>query len=171
MRHLDLEAKTPLYTQFTEMTAGLQHIRAFGWQSNFLTHSLKLLDHSQKPYYYMFCIQRWLHLALDFFVLFIALALVTFALNLKHTTSQGAIGLALLNVVTFSEALTALFESWIEVETSLGALARLRTFINTTPVEKNASEIQDLPQDWPAHGAIEFGSVSARYKLVPLQFV
>ena len=77
MRYLDLEAKAPLYTQFSEMTAGLQHIRAFGWQSDTLTHSLKLLDYSQRPYYYLYCIQRWLTLVLDMCVLVIATTLIT----------------------------------------------------------------------------------------------
>ncbi|KAI1878317.1 uncharacterized protein JN550_000499 [Neoarthrinium moseri] len=51
MRHLDLEAKSPLYTQFSETAAGVQHIRAFSWQSETLSESFGLLDFSQKPYY------------------------------------------------------------------------------------------------------------------------
>ena len=32
LRFLDLEAKAPLYTQFTETLDGLHTIRAFGWE-------------------------------------------------------------------------------------------------------------------------------------------
>ncbi|KAK5996562.1 ABC multidrug transporter B [Cladobotryum mycophilum] len=167
MRHLDLEAKSPLYTQFTEMSSGLQHIRAFGWQSSFTTQSLQLLDYSQKPYYYMFCIQRWLMLVLDMCVLLMAVVLVAFALNFRSTTSQSAIGLALVNIVTFSETLTALINGWIELETSLGAVARLRSFVEKTPVEEGPSDGQKLPlaQNWPHQGKIEFRSVSAKYNV------
>lgn len=141
IRLLDLEAKSHLYTQFTETAAGLQHVRAFGWQSEVLAHSFRLLDYSQKPYYYMFCIQRWLALTLDLSVLAIAVVLVTFGLN--TTTSQSAIGLALVNVMTLSETLSQLINSWIDLETSLGAIARLRTFLDKTPAEEDWLDEQD----------------------------
>lgn len=164
IRLLDLEAKSPLYTQFTETAAGLQHVRAFGWQSEVLAHSFRLLDYSQKPYYYMFCIQRWLALTLDLSVLAIAVVLVTFGLN--TTTSQSAIGLALVNVMTLSETLSQLINSWIDLETSLGAIARLRTFLDKTPAEEDWLDEQDsgLPSSWPGHGKIEVRSMSAKYK-------
>ncbi|EQL02449.1 ABC transporter, transmembrane domain, type 1 [Ophiocordyceps sinensis CO18] len=163
IRLLDLEAKSPLYTQFTETAAGLQHVRAFGWQSENLSVSFRLLDYSQKPYYYMFCIQRWLALTLDLSVLAIAVVLVTFGLN--TTTSQSAIGLALVNVMTLSETLSQLINSWIDLETSLGAIARLRTFLDKTPAEEDWLDEQDsgLPSSWPGHGKIEVRSMSAKY--------
>ncbi|KJZ73712.1 hypothetical protein HIM_06830 [Hirsutella minnesotensis 3608] len=143
IRYLDLEAKSPLYTQFIETAAGLQHIRAFGWQSQEIARSLELLDYSQKPYYYMFCIQRWLELILDLCILVIAVVLVSFALTTG--SSQAAIGLALVNIMTLSEALSQLIKSWIDLETSLGAIARLRTFQlpEKTPVEEDSFCVQD----------------------------
>ncbi|KAM4066385.1 ABC transporter [Hirsutella rhossiliensis] len=164
MRHLDLEAKAPLYTQFTETAAGVQHIRAFGWQADVLAESLRLLDRSQKPHYYMFCIQRWLMLVLDMSVLVLAVVLVALALSFHRTTTQSAIGLALVNVVSFSESLSQLIESWMEMETSLGAIARLRSFLVQTPMEKEPGEgVVELPESWPRHGKLELRSLSATY--------
>ncbi|KND87510.1 Multidrug resistance-associated protein 1 [Tolypocladium ophioglossoides CBS 100239] len=150
MRILDLEAKSPLYTQFTETAAGVQHIRAFSWENECMAHSLTLLDHSQKPYYYMFCIQRWLTVVLDLFVLIIAVVL-------------SAIGLALLNVLNFGSGMSQLVDAWISLETSLGAIARLRTFLVKTPTEQEPSGELELG-NWPQHGRIELRDVSARYK-------
>lgn len=53
MRHLDLEAKSPLYRLFTETAAGITTIRAFGWSKEMSTENLRQLDHSQRPYYMM----------------------------------------------------------------------------------------------------------------------
>lgn len=165
MRLLDLEAKSPLYTQLAETATGVQHIRAFGWQAKTANNSLKLLDYSQKPYYYMFCIQRWLTLVLDICVTVIAIVLVTLALKLTHTTTQSAIGLALLNIVTFSEALSQLLDSWVELETSLGAVTRLKDFIATTPLEPQPKEPRvELPTAWPQQGKIQINNVAAAYK-------
>lgn len=53
MRHLDLEAKSPLYRLFTEAAAGIITIRAFGWEHGLRKEHLQQLDRSQKPYYMM----------------------------------------------------------------------------------------------------------------------
>jgi ATP-binding cassette subfamily C (CFTR/MRP) protein 1 len=53
MRHLDLEAKSPLYRLFTETAAGIITVRAFGWKRDMTNEHMTQLDHSQKPYYMM----------------------------------------------------------------------------------------------------------------------
>lgn len=164
MRHLDLEAKSPLYTQFSETAAGVQHIRAFSWQSEILSQSFKALDVSQKPYYYMFCIQRWLTLVLELSVMVVAIVLVTLALSLPHTTSASAIGLAMVNMIGFGSGMADVMNTWTRLETSLGAIARLRSFLNETPTEKDSNSEIRPPADWPQHGRIEFRDVSAKYK-------
>ncbi|OAA78570.1 ABC transporter, transmembrane domain, type 1 [Akanthomyces lecanii RCEF 1005] len=65
MRHFELDAHTPLYTEFLEISSGLRHIRAFGWEEEFLKESYKLIDTSQKPFYMLYSIQRWLGFVLD----------------------------------------------------------------------------------------------------------
>ncbi|KAK2592795.1 hypothetical protein QQS21_009499 [Conoideocrella luteorostrata] len=161
MRYLDLEAKTPLYTQFTEITSGLSHIRSFGWRARCQAQSLNLLDYSQKPFYYMYCIQRWLGLVTDLCVLGVATILVSIALCVKGTTSQNALGLALLNVMQFGDSTRSVIEFWVSLETSLGAIARLRTFIQETPTERDSSA--DLPAGCLKRGGVELIDVTSTY--------
>ncbi|KAF4432161.1 Canalicular multispecific organic anion transporter 2 [Fusarium acutatum] len=161
MRLLDLEAKTPLYTQFTEITAGLATIRSFGWTNEFLNESFRMLNTSQKPFYLMFCIQRWLELVLDLFVAGMAILLVTIALRIPGTTSEGAIGLAMVNLLGLNLTLTTVIDQWTTLETSLGAIARLKSFISNTPNENKQSEIA-VPDNWPG-GRIVFDRVTASY--------
>ncbi|KAG4281248.1 hypothetical protein FPRO06_10153 [Fusarium proliferatum] len=161
MRLLDLEAKTPLYTQFTEITAGLATIRSFGWTNEFLAESFRMLNTSQKPFYLMFCIQRWLELVLDLFVAGMAILLVTIALRIPGTTSEGAIGLAMVNLLGLNMTLTTVIDQWTTLETSLGAIARLKSFISDTPNENKPGEIE-VPDNWPG-GRIMFDGVTASY--------
>lgn len=49
------------------------------------------------------------------------------------------------------------------LETSLGAIARLRDFEASTPVEAQKDENQDVPPHWPSKGLIEIESVTASY--------
>ncbi|KAM0302416.1 hypothetical protein ACHAPM_004409 [Fusarium culmorum] len=161
MRLLDLEAKTPLYTQFTEITAGLSTVRTFGWSKELLDESFILLNTSQKPFYLMFCIQRWLELVLDLFVAGMAMLLVTIALRIPGTTSEGAIGLSMVNLLGFNLTLTTVIDQWTSLETSLGAIARLKAFIRSTPNENKDAE-KEMPDNWPM-GKIEIEGITASY--------
>lgn len=163
MRHLDLECKTPLYTHFSETAAGLRHIRAFGRTAANFEHGMERLNLSQKPYYTMTCIQRWLSFLLDMFSCAIGTTVSSFAIKFNHTTSAAAIGLAFLNLVWFGLALGYFINAWVGLETSVGALSRLREFLTHTPVEPQVPP-KDLPPNWPDRGTVEFKNVSARYR-------
>src|ERR1700761_6618841 len=95
MRLLDLEYKSPLYQQFTETLEGLETIRAFGWQDYSDREAVRRLNTSQKPYYLLYMIQRWLNLVLDSLVASLAILLVALALCVPSSSSGGAIGVAL----------------------------------------------------------------------------
>ena len=175
MRLLDLEAKSPLFSQFIESLSGLVTIRAFGWASAFEEQNIKLLDISQKPYYLLFCIQRWLELVLDLSVTGLAVVLMVLVVKLRSEIGSGYVGLAILNVITFSQTLSSVIRNWTQVETSVGAVARVRGFVATTANENLPEETEPLPSgtirasnghitSWPFQGAIEFHNVSASYK-------
>ncbi len=89
IRLLDLEAKSPLYSHFIESLSGLVTIRAFGWGPNFQDLNLALLDVSQKPYYLLLCIQRWLALILDLIVAGLAVILMVLVVKLRTDISPG----------------------------------------------------------------------------------
>ncbi|KAI8249166.1 ABC transporter atnG [Colletotrichum sp. SAR 10_77] len=163
LRHIDLEAKSPLFTHFTEVLAGLPTLRAFSWRPAMLRESQTLLNASQRPYYLFFCVQRWLNVVLDLFVAGMALCLVAFALHFNNTTTKGAIGLAMVNIISFNRTLAEFIEMWTMLETSLGAITRLKYFIEHTPREDRECEKDKPPSSWPENGKIEIGSVTAAY--------
>lgn len=165
MRHLDLEYKTPLYTHFAETASGLRHIRALGREADNFERSLELLDVSQKPFYAMSAIQRWLSFYLDMFSCTIGTTVTAFALKFSHTTSAPALGLSFLNLVWFGLALGYFIQAWVGLETSVGALSRLREFLDHTPVEPRVAA-KDLPPHWPENGSLAFKNVTARYRYV-----
>jgi len=163
IRFLDLECKSPLYTHFTETLEGLSTIRAFGWQDQFMKENLKRLDTSQKPYYLLYCIQRWLNLVLLVLVGIMAVAVMALATSLTGTTSAGRLGISLTSVVTFNGILSYLLTFWTMLETSIGAIARLKAFEEGTASENKEQETFIPSNEWPEHGAIEFLDVSASY--------
>ncbi|CDM37008.1 hypothetical protein DTO013E5_7172 [Penicillium roqueforti] len=163
LRFLDLESRSPLYSHFLETLEGLSTLRAFGWQEKFQETNTKLLDTTQRPFYLMYCIQCWLNLVLDLLVAAVGVVVIALAVLLPHMTSAGTIGLALNNVLGFNQALAVLIDSWTQLETSLGAIARLKNLEQTVKPEYQEGEDTIPPDTWPEHGAIELKEISASY--------
>ncbi|CRG89601.1 Multidrug resistance-associated protein 1 [Talaromyces islandicus] len=163
MRLLDLSEKGPLYTQFLDTLGGLAVIRGFGWGSYLQTKNFELVDRSQRPYYLMFIIQRWLTLVLDLITMALAVLVVGLAVGLRENVSAGAIGVSLTQIISFTSYLKQLITTRTSLETTLGAIARLKEFSETTESEENPAAETQAPPEWPATGNVVFSHVSARY--------
>ncbi|KAL5315776.1 hypothetical protein ACEPPN_016647 [Leptodophora sp. 'Broadleaf-Isolate-01'] len=144
LRFLDIEAKAPLYSNFLECLNGLVTIRAFGWGKALEQRNLEILDQSQRPFYQLFLVQRWLVLVLDLVVAAIAVLLMVLVVALRGKLSAGFVGVALLNVILFSQSLKLLLTFWTEVETHIGAIARIKSFTTNAETEDLPSENQAL---------------------------
>ncbi|PTU22530.1 hypothetical protein P175DRAFT_0514599 [Aspergillus ochraceoroseus IBT 24754] len=164
LRFLDLEAKAPLFSHFTDSLSGLVTLRAFGWQHRLQEKHYQLLDRSQRPFYLLYAVQRWLTLTLDLVVAGIAVLLIILVVTLRGKISAGYVGVALLNVIMFSQSIKLLVTSWTNLETHIGSIQRVKSFTETVSSEDLPGENDQVPPDWPAKGHIEFKSVSAEYK-------
>ncbi|KAH0376082.1 putative ABC transporter, partial [Aureobasidium melanogenum] len=163
LRYLDLENKSPLFTHFTETSEGLTTIRAFDWQDEAMSKNNENLDNSQKSYYMLLCAQRWLGLVLDLIVAALAVMVVSLAVELRSTTEAGLLGVALNNILSFSQALSSVIPAWANLETSLGSIARVKSFVSTTPSETNTNETATPPPNWPTCGSIQLCDISVKY--------
>lgn len=162
LRHLDLEAKSPLYTHFLETLHGLATIRSFGWSDAHNEMNHRLVDSSQQPVYLLYMVQRWLQLALELMIAVTAIVLIAVAVQLR-STSTGFIGVALINLMSISQELKMIVINWATLETSLGAIARTKTFSEKTANENLAGETDKPAASWPHTGRVQFNSISASY--------
>jgi ABC-type multidrug transport system fused ATPase/permease subunit len=165
LRHLDLEAKAPVYSLFVETLNGLATIRSFGWQENLRKRNQILLDAAQKPFYLLYCIQRWLQLVLDMLLTVLSILVVVFALKFRSETSGGSTGVALVNVLTCGQHLVLFVQRWTLLETSIGAVSRVRAFSLQTPLETRQDSALEL-STWRPKGSIEIDNISCSYRQV-----
>ncbi|KAH7310266.1 ABC transporter [Rhexocercosporidium sp. MPI-PUGE-AT-0058] len=163
LRLLEIETKAPIFSHFIETLNGLVTIRAFGWTEAYKNKNLRLVDASQKPYYLLLCIQRWLTLVLDLTVAGIAILLIILAVFLRDKINPGLLGIALVQVTNLGLTLAALIMHWTTLETSLGAVARIKSFSEDTPSELLLGEVGTPETQWPARGHLTFEGVSASY--------
>lgn len=162
LRFFDIEAKGPLYTEFIELLNGLPVIRAFDMQEALEQRLATALDASQKPFYLLFCAQRWLGLVLNLVNMGLALILVGVT-TATRGGSGGFLGVALINLMNFGPSLSDLVNVWSTLETSLAAVERVKYFSEETPTESTEEPV-DPPPGWPQAGGIELQDVSLRYR-------
>ena len=192
LRLLDLEAKSPLYTHFIDTMKGLATFRAYGWATStagaaeraagtsekwkasgiIVKDSVavavndQLLDRSQRPAYLLAMIQRWLAFSLNVLVAVMATVVVTLATLVRfgggsHTAFTGA---SLVLLMSFGEEIGYIMSSYTQLETSIGAVSRLKTFSETVKGEghDDGAVVRDLPPHWPT-GHVKLENVSASY--------
>lgn len=121
----------------------------------------RLVDSSQRAAYLLLMIQEWLNLVLNLVVMVIAVVLTTLAVRL-HSNS-GFAGASLYSLMSFGENLSGVVFFYTRLETSIGAIARLKNFNETVTPEDREEEDISLDERWPEHGTVELKGVSARY--------
>lgn len=163
LRLMDLESKSSLYSQFMETISGLATIRAFDWGRASHSKNCGFLDTSQKPYYLLLSVQRWLNFSVDLIIAFIAIILITLAVELRNVVSPGFMGIALLNIMTFNASVKAVLHSWTSLETSIGAINRIKSFSSETGSEERPGASHP-PENWPDKGHLEIKDLTASYK-------
>jgi ATP-binding cassette, subfamily C (CFTR/MRP), member 1 len=94
----------------------------------------------------------------------LAVLVVGLAVAFKAPLTGGQIGVALNAILTISTTLVTLLQSWTQLETSLGAIHRIKTFEETLLPEDKESEDFEPSSDWPNKGGIESHNVVAAYK-------
>lgn len=112
----------------------------------------------------LLCIQRWLTLVLGLTVAGLAILLTTLGVTLRSRLDAGFLGVALVSMMNLGHSLAALITFWTLLETSLGAISRVKTFSEDTPTEK-PREIVDtrILAGWPSQGSVVIENWSAHY--------
>jgi len=92
-----------------------------------------------------------------------AILLITLAVVLRSKLNAGLLGIALVNMMRLGQSLASLISSWTSLETSLGAIARIKDFSEETPCEILEGEDVIPSLEWPAQGSFKFEGVTASY--------
>lgn len=163
VRLFDLEAKSPLFTQFLDLLQGLSTVRAFAWGPRFIERYLDLLDASQRPFYLLYCIQRWLALVLDVMTAVLVTVMMVLVVKLQAQLSPQLVALAFVQVMSFGQSLAHVIQDLTQLETSFGAVARVKTFCTDTESENQPSETAIVPEGWPTHGRVTIDNLVASY--------
>jgi len=108
-------------------------------------------------------VQQWLRIVLDLTIAALAVLVTGLAVRLRSSESIGLTGVALIQLLSFSETLKILIQLWTALETSIGAVARIKQFSEANSSENLPGEDQAPPPNWPSAGDIQINGISASY--------
>ncbi|KAF5649387.1 canalicular multispecific organic anion transporter 1 [Fusarium sp. NRRL 52700] len=151
------------YLKTSQTLSGLATIRAFGTHTQCKSINTERLDYSQGPFYLLYCAQRWLTLVLNLVIGAMAILMMGITIKLRGSTGAGYIGLAFVNLTTFSQSIQSLLTWWTMIEASIGAAHRVQQFEKETAQEDILEQVASPPDSWPKAGLIELKELSASY--------
>ncbi|KIS69488.1 uncharacterized protein UMAG_15032 [Mycosarcoma maydis] len=170
LRRLEMATKSPLYSVFAEtsLPAGLATVRALQRDTALLERNTALLDASQRPYYHLFTVRRWLQVWLLLLTTMTNITLVLLAVVLRNSSHAGVLGVALVQATTLGGALNQAIVNLTEVEIAGVALERVREFSLIEPEERSAAARHPPStaevNETVFQGSISFNKVSASYR-------
>lgn len=157
-------------SHFIDAMQGIATFRAFGWVPSGIARSDQLLDDSQRPMWALQLMQRYLQFVLQVVVAVLAVVVVALATRMRPSSDNadasntGYTGASLVTLMTFGTALANFVRTFTTVETSIGAVSRLKSFGENVRSENLPGENVVPPPVWPVRGNIEITGVSASYE-------
>jgi ATP-binding cassette, subfamily C (CFTR/MRP), member 1 len=79
--------------------------------------------------------------------------------------SIGLTAVSLVQLITFAETIKMLIQWWTSLETSIGAVARIKRFSEETPDENLPGENKPPLANWPLNGEVLVKDATASYGL------
>lgn len=105
--------------------------------------------------------QQWLTLTMNILVALVAVMLVSLATQLG--SSAGNAGAGMITLITLGGTLTSIIVAYTGLETSLGAINRLKSFEEETEMEESLDKVAMPEESWPATGNVQMRNVEASY--------
>lgn len=105
--------------------------------------------------------QQWLMLTMNIIVAFVAVLLIALATQLRSDT--GNVGAGLVTLITLGGTLTTIVVAYTGLETSLGAIGRLKAFGEETEREDSVGDDAIPDEAWPMNGHVDMRNVDASY--------
>ncbi|TIB84058.1 multidrug resistance-associated ABC transporter [Wallemia mellicola] len=160
LRRIESVYKSPVYSLYAETISGVATIRAFG-NGLKMSEMLEKIDNSNKPWYWLWTLSRWLSGRFNFFssCLIGCTALVIVA---KGNISASKAGFALAFAMTVSQNLILAVRRLTSLEQSMVALERVKEY-SELPSEADEYVEPRPPATWPDVGEVQFENFNLAY--------
>lgn len=163
LRDMANTAKSNIQVNTKEVSTGLEHIRAMGWQDMYLQRGFTLLDDSQRVANAGFQLRSWLTTYIYLITSVMMIFATISAVLLKGRTSPAGVGSAFLIGLWSASELKSFFRQYSRLDEAVSATANVRAFITESPRESD-NVMANVTRTWPERGEIVLESVNATYR-------
>lgn len=107
----------------------------------------------------------WLTCVLDLVVAGLAVTVMGIAVAYRQKANAAAVGVALVNIISLGSTIESVVTEYTQLETSIGAVARIQDFVETTPQEITRPEDDESDEEVKpdSHAVVELMNVTATY--------
>jgi len=163
LKRLDSLAMSPIFSIFSETLLGLATVRAFRVEHTFRANAHRFLEESNRCYWPIQCVNRWLSIRLELTGALIVLSSAVVVAGL-FPSSPGLAGLAISSALSLTGLLSWMVRQTSELEVNMNSVERLVEY-DDEPREAPAVVVERRPlPNWPQRGEIFVEDLWVRYR-------
>ncbi|KAF9388063.1 hypothetical protein CPC16_006719 [Podila verticillata] len=132
-------------------------------KNRFMADLLDKIDHSNRPFYFLWIANRWLSVRSDSIGGAVALSSGIFILMNPIGIDAGTAGLALTYALEFVALVNFLVREYTEIEMELNAIERITEYTEMAQEPAAIVEGHRPPAAWPTGGSIEVQDLELKY--------
>ncbi|KAJ3100113.1 hypothetical protein HDU97_002495 [Phlyctochytrium planicorne] len=163
LKRLESVTRSPVYAMFSETLNGVSTIRAYSAESGLTEENLRLVEASNRAFFFLWGANRWLGVRLatisGVLVLMSGIA-ITLA---RDRLDAGLVGIALTWVIRLTDFLKNAVRYYGGLEMSIQTVERVKEY---TEIEQEAPAVIEghrPPENWPDRGSIKISNLFMRY--------
>ncbi|XP_051169795.1 ATP-binding cassette sub-family C member 5-like isoform X2 [Leptopilina boulardi] len=163
LKRLENASRSPVFSSITATTQGLNTIRAFNKEQEFIFKFQELLDQNCTYEYFRNMASRWLAIRFDVLSLFSTCIVLLFVIGFKNHLPPAFAGLALAFVAQTTGLFQFSLRNFSELEARFTNVERISSFLRTIKSENKLKVTITPTEEWPTQGTIEFKNVRMKY--------
>ncbi|KAI0433041.1 multidrug resistance-associated protein, partial [Xylaria sp. FL1042] len=164
LKRLESVNRSPLFQQFGETLSGVTTIRAYGDERRFIRDNLGRINKQARPFIFLWGANRWLAFRTDVLGDLVAFFAGVFVIISLGKIDPGSAGLSLSYAIGFSENILWLIRLYAMNEQNMNSVERVKEYLDVEQEPPAINEKNRPPNNWPAHGSVEFIGYSTRYR-------
>lgn len=165
IKRLEATQRSLVYNNFNETLTGMNTIKAFNAEADFIKKNDYYLNRMNEAYYLSIATQRWLCVHLDLVTCLVAVIVCLLCITGQFEISASSTGLLINYVLQLVGILSLTIRSMTQVENEMNSVERVHEYAFELPQEKEYIKPDaEVAEDWPQSGYIHFKDVHMRYR-------
>lgn len=165
VKRLESLKRSFVYSKFGEILDGMNTLKIYNKQQEFLSQLDVLIDSMNEAYYITISNQRWIGVHLTNVAIVFVLIISLLCVNSVFNVNAASVGLLLSYVLQMVNMLVQLVRSSTQLVVQMNSVERLNEYATEIAQEAPYIITETSPAiDWPQHGSINFENVSMKYR-------